>query len=160
MTSREVLYEWFITGKKPPQNQFYEIFDSFFHKGEDEIGINKVTGLQEALDSLSSNTQDIVPIQLASGQTGSITVADITVHNSIRLMYTIIRGDLTEMGEMLLDNRANDIVSVVSDMDDCGFTFTKSISGNNLQISWSDALANGVNGLLYIVEIKRTLIPV
>jgi hypothetical protein len=48
---REVLRGWFSTGKYPTQTQFSDFFDSFFHKSEDEIGMDKITGLQAALNS-------------------------------------------------------------------------------------------------------------
>lgn len=49
MTGRNQLKSWFSTGKKPLAAQFAEWMDSFWHKGEDSIGINDVQGLQGAL---------------------------------------------------------------------------------------------------------------
>ncbi len=38
--SRSYLQEEFKTGKKPSQDDFYDLFDSFYHKDEDPIGIS------------------------------------------------------------------------------------------------------------------------
>ncbi len=43
------LKNWFKRGKKPTQEQFYAIFDSFRHKNE-KVPTNNVDGLQEALN--------------------------------------------------------------------------------------------------------------
>lgn len=40
---------WFRTGLKPTQNQFWDMLDSFWHK-DDEIAIDKVQGLAEILN--------------------------------------------------------------------------------------------------------------
>jgi hypothetical protein len=50
--TRDQLKAWFTTGKKPPQGQFWDWLDSFFHKSED-IGIANVTNLQNILDAKS-----------------------------------------------------------------------------------------------------------
>jgi hypothetical protein len=48
--TRDQLKAWFTTGKKPPQGQFWDWLDSFFHKS-DTIGIANVTNLQTILNS-------------------------------------------------------------------------------------------------------------
>ena len=49
MTSRNVLRDWFATGKKPTATQFAEFFASFLHLAEDPITIQMVQNLQTTL---------------------------------------------------------------------------------------------------------------
>jgi hypothetical protein len=161
MASRITLKDWFLRGKKPTANQFAEWIDSFVHKTEDSIGIDKVTGLQEALDGkapLDPVAGVVIPVQMTNNQDGYIAVGDITLHNSVRIEYTIIRGVLYEAGSLLLENRANEIIVQQADLDESGFVFSKTISGNELRIAWTDELANGTHGLLYLIDVKRTQI--
>jgi hypothetical protein len=161
MASRNDLYSWFETLDKPTQDQFAEMFRSFFHLEEDTLTIDKIEGLQEALEekATSSDPDGAVPIQILNGTPGHLVVGDITIHNSVRIEYTVIRGTSIEMGNLKLDNKANELVSRQYEFDDCGFEFTKSISGNELRLAWTDPLANGSNALFYITSIKRTKIP-
>lgn len=47
---RATLKRWFSRGKKPTAAQFAEVFNSFFHKTEDNIGIADIGSLQQALN--------------------------------------------------------------------------------------------------------------
>ncbi len=48
---RNKLKVWFAKGKYPTEGQFADLIDSLFHRGEDMLGIDKIEGLQTALDS-------------------------------------------------------------------------------------------------------------
>ncbi|WP_160711306.1 hypothetical protein [Chitinophaga solisilvae] len=48
---RNKLKSWFETGDYPTQQQFWDLIDSFFHKQEDTITINNVTGLRDLLNA-------------------------------------------------------------------------------------------------------------
>ena len=48
------LKNWFKTGLKPTQAQFWDMFDSFFHKDE-KIPLTALDGLQDAFDSFANN---------------------------------------------------------------------------------------------------------
>lgn len=50
MTARNILKNWFSNGKKPPQEQFWEWIDSFWHK-EDKIPMNAIEGLSTSLQN-------------------------------------------------------------------------------------------------------------
>lgn len=56
VTPKITLKGWFKRGKKPTQEQFADLIDSFFHKNE-SIPIAKVTNLQTALNNCASITQ-------------------------------------------------------------------------------------------------------
>ncbi|WP_269221996.1 hypothetical protein [Flavobacterium sp. IMCC34518] len=46
---------WFKTGLKPTQNQFWDTWDSFRHKN-DKIPVTEIEGLNELLAGVSSST--------------------------------------------------------------------------------------------------------
>lgn len=47
---RALLREWFDPGKYPTAKQFSDLFDSFWHKTEDKISMDKVGGLTDQLN--------------------------------------------------------------------------------------------------------------
>jgi hypothetical protein len=49
MTVKAILKQWFSTGNKPTQGQFWEWMDSYWHKTDDEIGIANINGLAQIL---------------------------------------------------------------------------------------------------------------
>ncbi len=51
ITARNLIKNWFKTGNYPTESQFANWIDSFFHLSEDTLGISKIEGLQDALDS-------------------------------------------------------------------------------------------------------------
>lgn len=57
LTSRNILKQYFETGKKPTQAQFANLIDSFFHKSEDTVTIANVSGLAAVLATKASTTQ-------------------------------------------------------------------------------------------------------
>lgn len=63
ITSLNTLKNWFKTGLKPTQSQFWAWLDSFWHKEED-IPAAKIEGLQELLDSKIDKKDAITPDQV------------------------------------------------------------------------------------------------
>ncbi|MFQ8748853.1 MAG: hypothetical protein ACLR8T_12895 [Alistipes finegoldii] len=47
---RAMLRKWFGRGMYPTSGQFSDLFDSFWHKTEDEISMDKVGGLTDRLN--------------------------------------------------------------------------------------------------------------
>lgn len=161
MTSRAILKTWFETGDKPTQNQFAELIDSLFHRTEDSLEISAITGLQDALDSKQPITEaeDITPNTWANGGSGYVVVGSVTTNFSVLIHYTIARGTLREIGTIILDNINGNPASITSDIDDCGLSLEKEISGTEIRITWEDTLEDGNNSLFYIMDIKRAQIP-
>lgn len=62
MTPRSLLYQWFKAKAEPTAAQFAEVFDSFFHKGDDSIGIAMVAGLSNAL-ALKASTASLKALE-------------------------------------------------------------------------------------------------
>lgn len=55
ITSLNQLKNWFKTGLKPTQAQFWAWLDSFYHK-EEQIPQEKITGLAETLENKADNS--------------------------------------------------------------------------------------------------------
>lgn len=49
-----VIKNWFKTGLKPTQTQFWDTWDSFFHK-DDQIPIAQVEGIQNIYDTINNH---------------------------------------------------------------------------------------------------------
>jgi hypothetical protein len=49
------LKNWFKTGSRPTQAQFWDLFDSFWHKDE-QIPIAKIDGVQPLYDAINNHT--------------------------------------------------------------------------------------------------------
>jgi hypothetical protein len=54
MTNLTIIKNWFTTGKKPTQAQFWATWDSFWHK-DDMISILKIDGIQNVYDAINSH---------------------------------------------------------------------------------------------------------
>jgi hypothetical protein len=59
------IQNWFSTGKKPTQAQFWDWLDSFFHK-DDDIPRSQVEGLQELLDTKMDIKQVVTSEQVGT----------------------------------------------------------------------------------------------
>lgn len=55
VTALNNIKNWFKTGLKPTQNQFWDTWDSFFHKGE-KIPVASIEGIDDLLQSKVSST--------------------------------------------------------------------------------------------------------
>lgn len=74
----------------------------------------------------------------------SIVVGNKTAHKAVMIEFTIKRDTLIEVGTLRMSNRETDTwVSHKSELDDCGFTFSKSFDGDDIKLNWVDDLANG-----------------
>ncbi|MCB6232277.1 hypothetical protein LIS90_13580, partial [Flavobacterium psychrophilum] len=51
------IYNWFTTGSKPTQAQFWDTWDSFWHK-DDKIPIAQVEGVQSICDAINNHIKD------------------------------------------------------------------------------------------------------
>ncbi|MFB6454430.1 hypothetical protein ACE38W_04095 [Chitinophaga sp. Hz27] len=77
---RNKLKSWFETGDYPTQQQFWDLIDSFFHKLEDVIDINNVSGLRALLNAKADYEQ----LQSHLGDKGNphaVTKAQIGLSN-------------------------------------------------------------------------------
>jgi hypothetical protein len=54
---RNKLKGWFETGDYPTQQQFWDLIDSFFHRLDDTIGIDNITGLRALLNGKAEYEQ-------------------------------------------------------------------------------------------------------
>lgn len=65
-TSRAQLQRWFITGAKPTQEQFSQVFQSFFHLEEDTLPLSKIEGLESLLAQFAGLSADEVAALIAA----------------------------------------------------------------------------------------------
>lgn len=56
ITTKNQLKQWFVTGSKPNQTQYYAWMDSYWHKQE-QISINNIAGLGDALANKADTEQ-------------------------------------------------------------------------------------------------------
>lgn len=52
ITALQTIKNWFKTGKKPSQQQFWDTWDSFWHKSE-QIPISNIDGVQKIYDLIN-----------------------------------------------------------------------------------------------------------
>jgi hypothetical protein len=102
--------DWFRTGKKPTQGQFWDWIDSFVHKN-DGIAINNVAGLQAALDGkvaqayvdslIQKNSVNLVSGQnnqsLAAGKLITYIVIISATTQSVFIENTLNAADIVEV---------------------------------------------------------------
>lgn len=84
--SLATIKNWFKTGLKPTQSQFWDTWDSFWHK-DDSIPTASVAGLDSALSGLPT------PEQLAV----LATVAPVVVNVAGSATYALAAGKLMEV---------------------------------------------------------------
>ncbi|MFK7061573.1 hypothetical protein V3Q90_15775 [Flavobacterium oreochromis] len=56
MTAIETIRNWFKTGSKPTQEQFWAWMDSFWHKSE-KIPINQIDGIEQVYNAINETRQ-------------------------------------------------------------------------------------------------------
>ncbi|AYZ11926.1 hypothetical protein EGY05_08295 [Chryseobacterium arthrosphaerae] len=77
-----VLNEWFRRGRKPSQDQFWELFDSYWHK-DSSIPKEKVTGLNSSLDNkVDKNVYDSHLTELSKKLNKPLAYGAFIVRNS------------------------------------------------------------------------------
>lgn len=85
--SLNTIKSWFETGDKPTQGQFWDAFDSFFHKN-DSIPQSQVVGLETALSGLATveSVAALKAITLVTGLSAvSINIPAGTILHKIRV---------------------------------------------------------------------------
>ena len=59
MTGIETIKNWFKTGLKPTQEQFTQVWDSFWHKSE-KIPINQINGIEQIYKTINDQNTKII----------------------------------------------------------------------------------------------------
>ena len=117
-----------------------QIIDTVYTNTTNDISGDEVqTQLIDLLDSVEG-VQSLISIPDSGG---SLVVVGTTSNNFIEISYNITRGTLREKGTISMTGNNDTIIDVVSKFDDCGITFTKSLSALNIQLNYTDTLANG-----------------
>ncbi|SFQ66224.1 BspA family leucine-rich repeat surface protein [Flavobacterium akiainvivens] len=123
-TSLTTIKNWFITGKKPTQSQFWAWMDSFWHKDE-VISQSDIEGLEDVLESLK--VREIKPI------TG--------------LNYTATATDINK--KLQFKNVAPQKFYIADDFPNCAFECVQYGEGN---VSILAAPGSGVNIICAVSE--------
>jgi hypothetical protein len=92
---------WFKTGLKPTQNQFWDTWDSFWHK-DDQIPSSSIVGLDTVLAGVATqayvnnaiaNIQNAITFQDLQGNgTNSVTVTAFTMPSSDTNYIVVLDG--------------------------------------------------------------------
>lgn len=111
--------------------------------------------LQENILSEASTMQEETLVDSGSGD---IVVGDNTINRVIFIEYSILRGTILETGRMVITNKADTYLNrEMTSSDDAGITFTKSISGTNIRLSWTDDLTDGNNCDLILTKVVQNI---
>ena len=111
--------------------------------------------LQENILSEASTMQEETLVDSGSGD---IVVGDNTINRVIFIEYSILRGTILETGRMVITNKADTYLNrEMTSSDDAGITFTKSISGANIRLSWTDDLTDGNNCDLILTKVVQNI---
>jgi hypothetical protein len=88
MSARNTIKQWFVTGAKPLQSQFWDWLDSFWHK-DDALPISSISGLSQILESLPTSEE----VSAYSGITQVVVGAGIlTLPTNVILETLLITG--------------------------------------------------------------------
>ena len=74
-TDKTTIKNWFKTGLKPTQNQFWSTWDSFWHKSE-SLPISSISGLGNLLDGKAETEH--THTEYATNDAASLTAQNIT----------------------------------------------------------------------------------
>ena len=89
---KSVLKNWFRKGLIPTQAQFADVFDSFFHKSEDQIPLSSVAGLSARLESERTVLQDYLNVRLRETMDNIDSRVNAPIENSE--MDNVLEGDV------------------------------------------------------------------
>ena len=89
ITTRNTLRDWFASKAKPTAGQFSSLFDSFWHKSDDSIGINDISGLSSALGGKVSTSQ-LTALSNAVGALTGLNTTDKT--NIVAAINEVLAG--------------------------------------------------------------------
>lgn len=95
VTARNILKSWFSKDKKPTEEQFAFLIDSFLHKSDDAIGIADVQGLSNALASKASSAQINAVLSLIGSLDGLQTVDKTSIVAAINEVLSNAGGSTT-----------------------------------------------------------------
>ncbi|HLP86815.1 MAG TPA: hypothetical protein VK153_03000 [Candidatus Paceibacterota bacterium] len=88
---------------------------------------------------------------------GSVTVGTTVQNLTVKVTYSISRNSVVERGTVLLTNLADTTVTEVNEIGDCGITWSKAISGSNINLGYVVSNATG-NASVTFEKIERTMI--
>lgn len=116
ITDLIVILNWFLTGSKPTQAQFWATLNSFWHKNE-SIPIGKIEGLQDQLDQ-KQNTGALVRGEVKlqgywvdTSDNAAEDINTIKVGNPIRGKSNLFNG------EFIFGEAKNDVNGVLTEND-------------------------------------------
>lgn len=136
----ETLKNWFRTGLKPTQQQFWDLLDSYWHKN-DPIPGGSVVGF-EALEVRVSNLEGFQSVVQLSGNTASIT-------------YQIPANRLLE--KFLIKSTANMEFRVSSSPGLNDIPVGSEITAGQIAIGYTDIYADGATKNIYFENLAGTV---
>ena len=89
---------------------------------------------------------------LADNSTGTTQVGNTAQNKSVFIKYIITRGSDQEQGSIWMDNENDVEISIVSEFDDCGVTFSKQISGTSINLNWLTTSTGTAATFSYSIE--------
>lgn len=99
-TAFQTILNWFKTGKKPTQQQFWDTWSSFWHKSE-QIPISKIAGIQNIYDAINAVNDNLeenyVPY---SGATSTVDIV-----GNVLSFDTIILAEQGILKDQSLQNK-------------------------------------------------------
>ena len=142
------LCEVFVATKIYYQNEVIVFTDNQIYKCLSDTTAGETPLTHPAKWTLLSAGLTKLDADLVNNTPGNIVVGDKTLYKAIMINFAIKRGALYEVGTINLTNKADVLVSHKSEFDDCGYTFTKSFSGDDIELNWTDGLVDGNDGKL------------
>ncbi len=125
MTAKNIIKNWFKTGKIPTQSQFWEVFDSYFHKSE-QIPIENIQEVIKILDLKLDN--NFFLDHLSDGQAHS----DLLANKVDKVVgKDLSSNDFTHDYKVMLDNLP--VGKSVSHKLGSGIMANVSLSGNTIR---------------------------
>lgn len=82
ITARALLRKWFGRGQYPTAEQFSSLFDSFYHKEEDRIGIEQIDALAEQINGKYDAAKAAILEEQANRATEKVEELDKDVANA------------------------------------------------------------------------------
>lgn len=146
VTSVETIKNWFKTGLKPTQAQFWAWMDSFWHKN-DSIPAGNITGLGELINNFTEIT-----FQVAAGATHELS--DSLPDEQLTIDYTAMRGQMIQMGTLrIVPGKELHEINVTG--DDVGIEITDSLSFRNTTNQTISVKMKYINNLLTNNNLKK-----
>ena len=96
---------WFKTGLKPTQAQFWDTWDSFWHKDE-QIPIAKIEGIQEVYDGINAKA--------STATVDSLQTTITTLNNTLQLLQTVANDLQNSLANKANADHNHEIVDVTN----------------------------------------------